>query len=193
MNVSAIPNSWHAVLARIHTIAPEALLAGGALRDLDNNRPVKDLDVFVNDRTDFNILTAALSEFYPDRVSFKDYQHTSVYHENDNTVASVSLYEGSLLPPLNVIGVYGDINPMGRFARFDFGLCQIAFNGQHMIETEAYRHDRANRLLTMIRCESLPAFQRSLVRYHRLTGKYVDWPLVIPTKYVRYATDTLDF
>lgn len=45
-----IPQEWKDVLSAIQQAAPEALIAGGALRDLCNNRDVKDVDIFLADR-----------------------------------------------------------------------------------------------------------------------------------------------
>lgn len=49
--VSAIPQEWRDLLAALHKAgAPEAIIAGGALRDTYNGRPVKDVDIFLSDR-----------------------------------------------------------------------------------------------------------------------------------------------
>lgn len=42
-----IPQSWTDLLSQIQAICPSAVLAGGALRDLDHGVPVKDLDIFI--------------------------------------------------------------------------------------------------------------------------------------------------
>ena len=46
-SVDDIPSSWRELLGEIREVAPDAVIAGGALRDRDNGRPIKDLDVFV--------------------------------------------------------------------------------------------------------------------------------------------------
>src|SRR5262245_52415439 len=46
-----VPARWQEVLLSLRAGGfPEAVIAGGALRDLDNNRPVKDVDIFVRHR-----------------------------------------------------------------------------------------------------------------------------------------------
>jgi len=46
-----IPTEWTAVLGAIHaTGANEAIIAGGALRDLFNAKAIKDVDIFLRDR-----------------------------------------------------------------------------------------------------------------------------------------------
>src|SRR3546814_9124183 len=41
-----IPAAYAATLAHVRAVFPGALIAGGCLRDLDNDRPVKDIDIF---------------------------------------------------------------------------------------------------------------------------------------------------
>src|SRR3546814_14167996 len=40
------PAAYAATLAHVRAVFPGALIAGGCLRDLDNDRPVKDIDIF---------------------------------------------------------------------------------------------------------------------------------------------------
>src|SRR3569623_1528091 len=47
MQIADIPERWQTVLRYVQNVAPDAVIAGGALRDLDNGRPVKDIDIFV--------------------------------------------------------------------------------------------------------------------------------------------------
>lgn len=50
-DLEKIPAEWKHVLATMHALgAPEALIAGGALRDLYNEKPIKDVDIFLSDR-----------------------------------------------------------------------------------------------------------------------------------------------
>ena len=44
---TAIPKEWLDVLTEIQAIFPGAVIAGGALRDLYNERPIKDVDIFI--------------------------------------------------------------------------------------------------------------------------------------------------
>ena len=42
-----IPSAWRAALGAVQSVVPQAVLAGGALRDRDNGKKVKDLDIFL--------------------------------------------------------------------------------------------------------------------------------------------------
>jgi hypothetical protein len=47
--VSRIPPQWTKLLRRLHEAGFEdAIIAGGAIRDLDNAKPVKDIDIFLS-------------------------------------------------------------------------------------------------------------------------------------------------
>jgi tRNA nucleotidyltransferase/poly(A) polymerase len=47
-----LPRAWELVLERIRSVLPSAYLAGGAIRDFDNARAVKDFDVFFTEGFD---------------------------------------------------------------------------------------------------------------------------------------------
>jgi hypothetical protein len=50
-NAGLIPEEWRRVLQTFHDVgAGEAIIAGGSLRDLFNNRAVKDVDIFLKSR-----------------------------------------------------------------------------------------------------------------------------------------------
>jgi hypothetical protein len=47
MEVKPIPQEWRDVLKQIRRVFPGAIIAGGALRDLFNDREIKDVDIFI--------------------------------------------------------------------------------------------------------------------------------------------------
>jgi hypothetical protein len=49
MDHSIIPQEWKKFLATVQTFFPDAIIAGGALRDLIAEKPVKDVDIFISD------------------------------------------------------------------------------------------------------------------------------------------------
>jgi len=46
-----LPETWSSLLGLLRTVLPSAYLAGGAIRDFDNGRTVKDFDVFYTEVT----------------------------------------------------------------------------------------------------------------------------------------------
>src|SRR3546814_3352677 len=42
-----IPEKWRELLASVRSVFPTAIIAGGAMRDLENGTPVKDIDINV--------------------------------------------------------------------------------------------------------------------------------------------------
>src|ERR1700682_1757079 len=122
-----LPEAWLDTMSRVRSVLPSAYLAGGALRDLDNGKPVKDLDVFFTEEA-YNI--AALEDglakqgyFYNSRCAGQ--YMTDAAGEVDGTTTYVNT-DG--LPELNLIQLAPSFNPASIVERVDFGLCQIGFD-----------------------------------------------------------------
>ena len=49
MDHSIIPQEWKKFLATVQQFFPSAIIAGGALRDLITEKPIKDVDIFIHD------------------------------------------------------------------------------------------------------------------------------------------------
>jgi hypothetical protein len=174
-----IPQQWRDTLAAIHRAGyPEAIIAGGALRDLDNGAPVKDVDVFL--RTQNNDLQNLDVEF---GFAGEDLTEFSVQYEQQNP---------------DVVGVFQWYNPMAGFEipcqviacngpehagafreyqmdRFDIGLCRVAFDGVKVHYTSPYCLDKAERQLRIVNPRNLA---RSVERVRRIGEKYPNWKLV---------------
>jgi len=49
MDHSIVPIEWKKFLSAVQTLFPDAVIAGGALRDLIVEKPIKDVDIFISD------------------------------------------------------------------------------------------------------------------------------------------------
>jgi len=174
-----LPQPWLDTMHRLWGVLPSAILAGGALRDLDNDREVKDIDVFY------------VEEGYP--VCYLDDGLAKIGYQFHNQcggtymtgaaaeVDATSVYRSEHgLPDLNLIRLMPWFNQEKIIGRVDFGICQIGFdrNGIHM--TDAYRRDKADRCFTLTRADCVEGVKRSLNRFDRLRQKYHDWELRWP-------------
>ena len=150
-----IPARWNEILDALHRGGfPEAVIAGGALRDLDNGKPIKDVDVFVagkggavNEQTMLNKAFgyAGVSIFeMPDDKLKEEYPDWNdgvcgVYNfKHDETL--VGFAARPVRPEFQVI-VLGDMESRTAAAKsqsdfgrrvvddFDMGLCQIWYDG----------------------------------------------------------------
>lgn len=175
-----LPAAWVVLLAEVRSVLPSAYLAGGAIRDFDNARPVKDFDVFFTEG--FGNITAlerALTGLYEYKSECPG-SYMDAAKEVNGTMTYRSLCG---LPELNLILLDPSFNPAAIIERVDFGLCQIGADILGVDYTPAYEFDRQNQCLTLARAESVDAVRRSLKRYERLSQKYVGWTLNVPAEF----------
>jgi hypothetical protein len=186
-----LPGNWTAVLERIRSVLPSAYLAGGAIRDFDNARPVKDFDVFFTEGFDnINYLEDKLKDLYIYKSECPgQYMGGGAASEVGGTMTFNSIVG---LPELNLILLDKSFNPTGIIERVDFGLCQIGADCLGVEYTPAYAYDRDNQCLTLTRAESVEGVARSLKRYARLSQKYVGWELNVPAEFAALVAAARD-
>jgi hypothetical protein len=188
---------WSDLLSRIQTIAPDAHIAGGAIRDVlrDNGtgemiRTINDIDIFFGrksttsceeskaeyDRAE-SILNLVNDEF--DYKSggiwcgrYEDFSDAIIWgsrrSKRDFSRPTVEHYQYT---PLNFVWLNKALTPEENMARFDFGLCRVAFDGKRIITTPEYERDVRNHCLTMLRADDYHQFCYSMMRYTRLVKK----------------------
>jgi hypothetical protein len=172
------------VLSRIQKVEPHAYIGGGALRDLLNNRRIKDIDVFVPETADLGKIERLLLVSHK---LTKTTKSSDYFDFADPTVVEAREYTPRITGlPINIIAMRDSHFPIEvNMNRFDFGLCRIAYDGAWHISPD-FDHDRYGQVLTLRRCENQTQMARSLERYKRFTEKY-DWPLVIPEEFKKWA------
>jgi hypothetical protein len=179
MHVRDIPAPWLGVLAAIQAIAPEAHIAGGALRDLDNGRPVKDIDIFIPAEKDVAVSLLLLELGFERTVGL---DLSSMAGADPAVSLSIEWHkEGHL--PVNTVFLTRGTAVADNLARLDLGLCQIAFDGQCLLKTNAYRDDQADQFFTIVRADNQTQLDRTYGRYERLRKKYPGWALIDPTRW----------
>lgn len=172
------------ILASLHAHGfSEAIVAGGAIRDLDNGKEatVKDIDVVIFDRPNYLLdLRMALRDFnhkvaVPENVAnYLSFENVSCVHEFSE--------EGGI--PVQVVVSRHPRSAYEILERHDFGICQIGFNGRSIIKTTAYEADKYQSCFTLVRCRDIQDYARSVGRHARLTAsKYHGWPLIWDGKY----------
>lgn len=179
---------WVDLLDRIRSRYPSAILAGGALRDLDNDRPVKDLDIFVNELADPSVVEHMTGYTCS---STAPGQYIDAAREVECSYKFVAPTKINQPDEINLIQLRSDFDVYRVIERVDFGLCQIALVAGNVIKTDLYRTDKQHQQFTLTRAESVAGVKRSLHRYDRLKAKYEGWPLVIPPKYVSTVQEAL--
>lgn len=177
---TGIPAEWQMLLYRIQRKEPRAIIAGGALRDHYLGRPVSDLDIFVpvggGD-------AAGVVEL--DRPKLV-HQVPEPYMIFDSEVRQIGLWASDILDitPVNLIHVSDYVcTPWDQINRFDFGVCQIAYDGRQLHMTSAFCRDVSQKTFTYTRTSPTEAqHEQSMKRYARLQAKYAGWAMVDPRK-----------
>lgn len=186
-----IPQRWLDVLSALKAAGfTEAFIGGGALRDLDNGRPVKDIDVFIRHRGDltFEMVGQAFgydgwnrTEFHADYQTFFN-EVQGVYEFSVNPPSDDPFDFSSPDTPFNIIactGPEGDFEfQLHHLERFDLGICRIAHNGVVCSVHSSYGIDKQNCTLTIVNTVRL---SRSIERAQRIRDRAYDgWVIVYP-------------
>lgn len=182
MNSTDIPPEWEEIRAMVALACGPTVIVGGALRDLDNGRPVKDLDLFVLMPP---ILVEAFDPgFYENQLrrtvpgleviqqlpgSYCDFRD-EVFH-----VITCRILDF----PHDVQVIFAKLDTaMQAIDRVDFGLCQIGWDGSNLIMTAAYLRDRDNQQFSLYRAPSAHHLRRSIDRHKRFQAKYPGWRFI---------------
>lgn len=170
------------VLARIQTVVPEAILAGGALRDIDFGMPPKDLDIWinVNSQDAFDKKLRLIADLFG--LSF-EYEGEGNYDGISEKIF-VSQYHLSLEngTDINVIGVNlgEDFTVQRLVMEFDFGICRIGYHsGNQVYVTGEYLDDKENETFSLDLNDVCVNEERSMERWDRLRFKYPGFTLKI--------------
>lgn len=180
LDPALIPSAWKEELAAVRAFLPDAVIAGGALRDLYLGRPVKDVDLFAtapSDYWDADALHRMLSRRSAGRTYVAGYGDMTddvveVWEWTDpktRLVRHSTIFNLILLTETPGVG------------RFDFGVCRIMFDGQNVIATPEFHEDAANHTFTLLRSETPGQFERSVRRFERFQEKYPGWKFVNKT------------
>lgn len=179
------------ILTALQAVAPDARIAGGAVRDWLLERPVKDIDVFVSADASERKLAKAVMKFRPEVKRTVDGR----YFQSDRSVVESIEYgdEAERLPPINIIRLAERHTIASNIARFDLGLCRAAFDGKDIRTHADFRSDVRFKRLTIRKCENEKQFELSLARFVRLEEKYPGWRFTVPDEFARFDSRLNDF
>lgn len=178
-----VPKAWDDVFRIVQAQYPDALLAGGALRDIDCARTPKDLDIFVCNKADGNGCDPVMIPGYTVDTT-EEFDSSNAF---DDTLMSSEVLTNGVDLPVNIIYLSSDCSPMQRFDRFDFGLNKIAYDGKTVFAHSQYSEDKNNHRFTLRRAENDEQINRSLERAMKFQEKYGGWDLVIPGNFIPRA------
>lgn len=156
----AVPDEWQKILFELKAQDDSTVLAGGALRDLWCGKKVKDLDFFSNKMVDY-------PGAYAMRLAHEEY--------NVPEVAVVRECRRYSKPSIQLITHHRQ-TLQDTLNSFDFGLCQIAWDGYRYHHTQYFLDDFLHGKFTLRNVVSL---EKSKMRYARFAKRYKGFPMEI--------------
>lgn len=150
-----------------------AIVAGGAVRDLLHDRPVKDIDVFL--RLDIGTFSPGLARF--ERAGWP--AAAAGWPAYPDSIFTVDIPAGVHMTPAQLVFV--PVDPEWFVENvFDFGLSQAWVTPGRLRMTSAYWADHFSRSITYLRSrgDDIPAPElraSSARRAERLREKYAGW------------------
>lgn len=183
---ATIPAAWLNILRKVRGVYPEAILAGGSIRDLTVRgiTTPKDLDIFVAGRQEptpgtendyWEVLEPPfLRELQPYLGEGRRLKEGDDEYENDPAMEVWDVFEFPGEPTVQIIALNPDSFSLEHvLSRMDFGICQIGTDASSTFKTDAFYRDLKNQTLTFMR-DGEP----SPKRVGRLTEIFPRWSLV---------------
>lgn len=188
LDINKVPQEWlHVLKAFQDTGAPEAVIAGGALRDIFNSRAVKDVDIFMKTRGSSRKNRKFIEKSFQASnlelvaqatgVSYSDAEEIFILKEKDALMESWDVVAGPNKTKYNIIftaAETGGPHPAqfgySLLAAFDFGLCMISCTGTTIIAPSPYWEDVKNKEITLQKYR-----QGSKEHLERIIKKYPRW------------------
>ena len=174
-----IPEQWKEILSAVQVNHPQAIIAGGALRDLWHGKPIKDVDIFVP-------VKECSDDLYVDQIialdPYAEKVASSIYGQSQEGEPQPGFRHIHVIWRLNIDGVIYEvifIEDRGEdlISVFDLSLAQIGYDGQSLRTTAAFNQtvfDKVIRVLNVNRAD------RGIKRLRRVLEKYPDYTSETP-------------
>ena len=176
------------ILATLQQIAPEAHIAGGAVRDTILQKQIHDIDVFMKDEHVEE--AAALLRSHWSYVKVGEWKQYLGF--SDPAMTRVAKFEkADETIPVCIIGLLPHFaNPKDNIARFDFGICMAAFDGKQTMRAAEFDQDEKAHTFTLCRADNQAQFAYSLSRFEKITAaRYTGWSLIVPNEFREFAKE----
>lgn len=172
LTINDIPQDWKDILAEVQTAFPDAVIAGGCLRDLEYGKEVKDVDIFALAADMFD---DAVMSMFPDATT--DSPNWLQYgggtrNESGNRIieAVYNLNQGDFKYEL-ILG----IDETADIETFDFSICQIKFDGTRIVSTPSYDKTLETGDITL---DNPKPVHRTTDRIARIMNKFPDMAII---------------
>jgi hypothetical protein len=161
------------ILFQVQKKHPEAIIAGGFLRDLYFGKKFKDIDIFVA-----NPIGYISDSFIRDTSYDMTYSTDSEISEVQKLWYDISSMEGLGFDAfeVNIICVPSG-NLVDRVQEHDFDFCQVHTDGKQIYGAEILQQVQQTKQITLVQCENQKQLKRSLRRWDRFQEKYPGFTL----------------
>jgi hypothetical protein len=190
-----VPAGWQRALEIIHMDFPDAVIAGGALRDLILGREIKDIDVFAHANGNYDTpwtsaqLKGCMDHYLgPSKISINE-AFAKACPAITGVVCAVEIWARYTLPnPVQLILTPFPVTLRSAVARIDFGLCRVAYDGKTLYRSPEFDYDAENKQFTLYRADNDRQYWRSQARWERFQAKYEGWPMDVTAEALKGAT-----
>lgn len=190
LKVGRIPPTWRTVIETVRSVAPNAVIAGGALRDLALGGEPRDLDVFIpamSRRADAAMTLTAAGRGWTFKGSFTTERGYGMSVRAEVTGCDTYSVPGLDIDVQLILTALPDTPgfPLAILKTMDFDLCRVAHDGDHPI-FEAALLDAVCKpnTMTLVHCPDAVQAARSLKRGEKFRDRYpglvVDNTLAVP-------------
>jgi hypothetical protein len=176
---------YNPILTTIKDLCPTAHIGGGAVRDTLLERPIKDIDLFLDDAATDEAATLLRSQH-----GFVKVGEWKQYHDfSDPAVARLAKFEkADEVIPVCLIGLKRARDMKDNLARFDFGICMAAWDGKKTYVAPEYNIDVENKTFTLTRADNEEQFNYSMSRFRKMAAdRYAGWKLIVPLEFGKFA------
>lgn len=167
---------WVEILNRVQQVFPGAVIAGGALRDTINNRPVKDVDIFIPISTHEPLETVyedIWDMFAGENIVLDCHSVYGLKTKEDQDRDIFAIFK------LKTDNWNYDLIVCAQHAcsihTFDINLCQVAFDGTELKYTMDFKLACENKELKIM---NINRTDRNAKRLQRLQEKYPDFTVI---------------
>lgn len=186
-----IPEQWKEVLSSVKEFFPNAIIAGGSLRDLDYERPIKDVDIFIESAldTDFNKIQRAFVrgryKINPPKLSPTSMEEYTLSEEElKKQKDSIEKSKQQILKEQRKIFciyqtqtneysyefIFG-CKDTCNVDKFDLSFCQISYDGQKIYKSDHYKQTEESGIVKVIYNDRADG---QIGRIERFKDKYSD-------------------
>ena len=178
---------YNSILNTIRDLCPTAHIGGGAVRDSLLERPIRDIDLFLDDAVTDSAAKVLRSQFGFVKVG----EWTSYEQFSDPAVARLAKFEkADESIPVCLVGLTTARGMQDNLRRFDFGTCMAAWDGDEVYVAPEYTIDTNKKTFTLCRADNQAQFNYSLSRYRKLTAdRYAGWGLVVPDEFEEFVRE----